>query len=254
MLSWMRQSVEIVGRGMRLAPMRFLTIGAISTIAYAALFLTLRSRLGPDGANALALALTALANTQANRRFTFGVRGRSGLLRQHAAGAVVYILALAITAGALDLLGVLDRHPARTLEVTVLVLASGLATVTRYAALRTWVFAASGGALRASDPGPAEHLAGVVARQARLGQRVQARAGGGLPHQPAVGSVDVDQPLAAAVVADDPQTVRQRDREITHWAGRANHRVPKRMLAKPFMNHRGQPPQSTATSSPPSDD
>ena len=38
-------------------------------------------------ANALALALTAVANTQANRRFTFGVRGRAGLLRQHAAGA-----------------------------------------------------------------------------------------------------------------------------------------------------------------------
>ena len=38
------------------------------------------------GANALALALTAVANTQANRRLTFGVRGREGLLRQHAHG------------------------------------------------------------------------------------------------------------------------------------------------------------------------
>ena len=34
----------------------------------------------------------------------------------------------------------LDPHPATALEVTVLVLASALATVSRYVALRTWVF------------------------------------------------------------------------------------------------------------------
>jgi putative flippase GtrA len=120
---------------------RFLVIGVISTIAYAALYLVLRSPLGPDGANAMSLGLTAVANTQANRHFTFGLRGRSGLLRQQAAGAVVYLLALALTAGALDVLQALDRHPARAIEVAVLVLASTLATVTRYIALRTWVFA-----------------------------------------------------------------------------------------------------------------
>lgn len=142
----MRQAVDILERGLRRPVMRFAMIGAISTIAYALLYLALRTRLGADGANALALALTAVANTQANRRFTFGVRGRHGLLRQHTAGALVYLVALAITAGALDLLGTLDRHPQRTLEVTVLVLASALATLTRYAVLRTWVFARARGA------------------------------------------------------------------------------------------------------------
>ncbi len=39
------------------------------------------------GANAVALALTAVANTQANRRFTFGVRGRQDLVRHHLSGA-----------------------------------------------------------------------------------------------------------------------------------------------------------------------
>ena len=120
---------------------RFLLIGVISTIAYAALYLLLRGWLGPDGANALALALMAVANTQANRRFTFGVRGRAGLLRQHTAGALVYLLALGLTGGALEVLQRLDRRPARMLEVTVLVLASAFATVSRYVALRTWVFA-----------------------------------------------------------------------------------------------------------------
>ncbi len=130
----------------------FMMIGVVSTLAYAALYLLLRAWLSPDVANALALAATALANTQANRYFTFGVRGRAGLLRQHAAGALVYLLALALTGGALDVLQAVDSHPARSVEVTVLVFASALATVSRYVALRTWVFARRSGpraALRA---------------------------------------------------------------------------------------------------------
>ena len=70
---------------------RFLAIGVVSTLAYALLYLALRGPLGAGGANALALALTAVGNTQANRRFTFRIRGRAGLVRQHAAGAVVYL-------------------------------------------------------------------------------------------------------------------------------------------------------------------
>ena len=120
---------------------RFLLIGLASTIAYAMLYLLLRGPLGSGAANALALGLTAVANTQANRRFTFGVRGRAGLLRQQAAGALVYLLALGLTSGALDVLHGLDPHPAGALEVAVLIVASAFATATRYVALRSWVFA-----------------------------------------------------------------------------------------------------------------
>jgi putative flippase GtrA len=120
---------------------RFLVIGVISTIAYAALYLILRTRLGAGGANAVALALTALANTQANRRYTFGVRGREGLCRQHAAGALVYVLALALTQGALKFLRALDARAPRALEAAALIIAGVLATCSRYLALRTWVFA-----------------------------------------------------------------------------------------------------------------
>jgi putative flippase GtrA len=123
---------------------RFLAIGLASTLAYALLYLVLRGGLGAGGANALALALTAVANTQANRRLSFRIRGRAGLMRQHAAGGLVYLLALGLTDGALRLLSGIDPHPRRLLEVAVLVLASALATVTRYVALRTWVFAGPG--------------------------------------------------------------------------------------------------------------
>jgi glycosyltransferase involved in cell wall biosynthesis len=120
---------------------RFLLIGVLSTIAYALLYLALRGWLGAGAANGLALAFTAIANTQANRRFTFGVRGRQGLIAQHAAGALVYLLALALTGGALELLRAVDRAPSRGLELIVLVAASLLATASRYVALRGWVFA-----------------------------------------------------------------------------------------------------------------
>jgi putative flippase GtrA len=122
----------------------FVLVGAASTIAYLFLYLVLRSPLGPAGANAVALAVTAVANTQANRRFTFGVRGRKGLVRQHAGGGAVYVLALGITVGALTLLHDVDHRPAQLLELTVLLVASALATLSRYAILRTWVFARRG--------------------------------------------------------------------------------------------------------------
>jgi putative flippase GtrA len=123
---------------------RFLAIGVASTFAYALLYLVMRGSLihmPTHPANALALALTAVANTQANRRLSFRIRGRAGLVRQHAAGALVYLIALGLTDGALRLLSGLDPHPGRLLEVAVLVLASAVATVTRYVALRSWVFA-----------------------------------------------------------------------------------------------------------------
>jgi putative flippase GtrA len=120
---------------------RFLGIGVVSTLAYAALYLALRGPLGVGAANATALALTAVANTQANRHLTFGLRGRTALLRQHAMGAVVYVLTLGLTSGALLVLHTLDPSPSQAVEVAVLMVASAGATVTRFVALRSWVFA-----------------------------------------------------------------------------------------------------------------
>jgi putative flippase GtrA len=119
---------------------RFLGVGVISTCAYALLFLVLAGPLGAVGASAVALTVTAVANTAANRRLTFGVRGRTGLVRQHLAGLMVFGVALALTAGALAILHGLDGHPSRVLEASVVMLANLGATVTRYLALSAWVF------------------------------------------------------------------------------------------------------------------
>jgi glycosyltransferase involved in cell wall biosynthesis len=119
---------------------RFLVIGVISTIAYALLYLLMRGWLGGPLANAFALALTALGNTHANRRYTFGFRGRRRLVHHHVAGMLVFLLALALTEGALQVLNGLAPHAPPAVEVAVLVLASAAATVSRYVALRNWVF------------------------------------------------------------------------------------------------------------------
>jgi glycosyltransferase involved in cell wall biosynthesis len=122
---------------------RFAVIGVIMTVSYALLYLTLREWLDGSVANALALGVTAPLNTQLNRVYTFGVRGRAGLLRQHAGGALVYLLTLALTEGALRVLHALAPQTSHLTEVIVLITASVVATLSRYFALRSWVFARS---------------------------------------------------------------------------------------------------------------
>jgi putative flippase GtrA len=119
----------------------FAAIGLASTAAYALLYLLLLGPLPAGAANVVALALTAVANTAANRRITFGRKGRAGVVRDQAQGAFVFLATVAITSGALLILDLIDRRPARVLEVAVLVVASTLATVVRYIGLRFWVFA-----------------------------------------------------------------------------------------------------------------
>jgi putative flippase GtrA len=119
--------------------LRFGTIGVVSTLAYLLLFMTLHPAIGGQAANLVALATTAVANTAANRRFTFAVRGREGAGKHQAQGLLVFGAALALTSGSLAALHLVTR-PSRALEATVLVVANLAATVLRFVALRGWVF------------------------------------------------------------------------------------------------------------------
>jgi putative flippase GtrA len=124
---------SLLGQGVR-----FSAIGILSTLAYLGLFLLLRP-LGPQPANLIALRATAVANTAANRRFTFGVRGAVGAVRHQFEGLVVFAVGLALTSGALAVLHWV-ADPPRMLELAVLVLANLAATVLRFVLLRNWVF------------------------------------------------------------------------------------------------------------------
>ena len=119
--------------------LRFGTVGVLSTLAYLLLFVALHPSLGGQVANLSALAVTAVANTAANRRYTFGVRGAEGAGRHQAQGLLVLCAALALTSGSLALLHLLT-DPSRWLEATVLVFANLVATALRFVALRGWVF------------------------------------------------------------------------------------------------------------------
>ncbi len=66
----------------------FAAIGVVSTAAYAALYVALRAITEPATANAVALLVTAVGNTAANRRLTFAVRDRVGAMRDQVGGFI----------------------------------------------------------------------------------------------------------------------------------------------------------------------
>nr|WP_272917745.1 GtrA family protein [Nocardioides flavescens] len=96
-----------------------------------------RQLTGPLTANLLALLVTAVANTAANRRLTFGVRGRQDALRHQVQGLVVFAVGLGVTSATLWGL----EGAGHVTEVVALTAANLLVTVMRFVALRTWVFA-----------------------------------------------------------------------------------------------------------------
>jgi putative flippase GtrA len=114
----------------------FGTIGVVSTAAYVIIYAWLRQAMPAAAANAVALLVTAVGNTAANRRLTFEVRGRTGLARDHAAGLLALGVALALTTAAVGALDLLAPNRGRTLEIAVLVLANLAATLARFALLR----------------------------------------------------------------------------------------------------------------------
>jgi len=118
----------------------FVAIGVASTLAYLLLYLTLRTALPAQAANAVSLLLTAIGNTAANRRFTFGIQGRAGSARHQFQGLLAFGAGLLLTSGALAGLHALSAHPGRAAEILVLLAANLAATAVRFLLYRSWVF------------------------------------------------------------------------------------------------------------------
>jgi putative flippase GtrA len=132
---------------------RFASVGVASTALFALLFVALRGALGPAWAVVVAMAVCATANTAANRRLTFALRGPAGRGRHVAGGLALGLLPLALSLGALAALraaGVTSLLP----QLVAVTLAGAAGSVARFVALRSWVFAArSPGAPAAAEGG-----------------------------------------------------------------------------------------------------
>src|SRR5205807_6299313 len=90
--------------------------------------------------NTIALLVTAVANTAANRRLTFGVRGSHGLLRDHAGGLIAFGVAFVLTNAAVVGMHLMSRDPAVPLEIAVLTLVNVIATAVRFMIFRNVLF------------------------------------------------------------------------------------------------------------------
>ncbi|MEU1527352.1 glycosyltransferase [Nocardia rhamnosiphila] len=122
---------------------RFALVGVGSTLAYMLLYLLLQPMTGAQVANFAALLITAVGNTAANRAFTFGVRGQSGMVSHQFQGLLIFGFGLLVTSGSLFVLHHWAPGAAVQLELFVLVVANLIATLARFVGLR-WVFRGSG--------------------------------------------------------------------------------------------------------------
>ncbi|WP_291278012.1 bifunctional glycosyltransferase family 2/GtrA family protein [Galactobacter sp.] len=117
---------------------RFGAVGIGTTILQMVLFVLLGFVMGAQVANVVSLLLATVANTAFNRSFTFGVRGRAGMVTHHLQGLTVFFLGWGLSAGSLAM-----AHAAgasRTGEVIAVVGGNLVATLVKFVLFRTWVF------------------------------------------------------------------------------------------------------------------
>ncbi|MEY2588910.1 MAG: hypothetical protein QOJ67_894 [Acidimicrobiaceae bacterium] len=133
------RAVEV--RGVRGSPQlsRFISIGVVSTIVFAALFLLLQGTLGAAGADVVALVACSIANTAANRRLTFALHGRAGRGRHYRIGVALGLVPLVLTLATLTLLGALGVF-SPVITLLALTTASGAGALVRFVLLRNWAF------------------------------------------------------------------------------------------------------------------
>lgn len=106
-------------------------IGTISTAVSAGLFLALREPLGAVLANVVAVTATVAVNAWANRRFTFGRRGRLGRSSDYLRAGAIYLVGLVVSTFVLLAISPTDH----LVELLALLATWSLTTVARFTVL-----------------------------------------------------------------------------------------------------------------------
>ncbi len=150
----------------RLAPITrqasfFTGIGLVSSVANAALYLLLRQWWNAEMATVVAVTVTTLISTEANRRMTFAEArtSRAGLVVQN---LVVILFYCTYNTATLWVLHQIATEPAARTESLALLIASTAGGTARFVLLRAWVFRGRGT--------PAIQTAGPVAARPATAQ------------------------------------------------------------------------------------
>ena len=123
----------------------FTVTGLLSTALFVAIYLVLRHVWVPALADLVALAVTSVANTEANRKWTFArtAEGRpaGSRIRQHYRAGILFFLYYASTTGAVSLLRFLFPGANKVAELAAILVVAITLTTFRYIALDRWAFA-----------------------------------------------------------------------------------------------------------------
>lgn len=118
---------------------KFLLVGVASTICYTALFLLFNAVLpSMQLANFLALLISALFNTVANRSYTFNVPRSRHRWTDHGLGLAVFAAGWLATSGALELAAAAGLLGSTTAKAVIVTAANVLVTVAKYVCLKLW--------------------------------------------------------------------------------------------------------------------
>ena len=121
---------------------RFAVIGALATSRPLGLFaLLVRAGIGAQLANGSALIIATIANTAANRAWTFGVTGRERMVTHHGQALVVFGITYVATTLALAIQQWVAPDAGTLAQTAVVAVANVLSTVLRFVAMRRWIFA-----------------------------------------------------------------------------------------------------------------
>jgi putative flippase GtrA len=133
-------NAALTRHGLRGQVARFAVIGVGSTVLHLGLLALLTDSLGAQVANLFGLVVSTVANTAANRAWTFQVRGTDQMARQHLQALVVFAITWACSSAALELLAVAWPHASTLTTVAVVGVANAVSTVARFTAMRSWIF------------------------------------------------------------------------------------------------------------------
>jgi putative flippase GtrA len=118
----------------------FMAVGVVSTIVTTVLYVLLRNFWAPWIANLVALAITVIRNTEANRRWTFNRRPAGPRGRRHAKAGLLFALYYGFTTVVVTAFVEALPNAGKAVEALVLAVSYGVMAILRFAALDRWVF------------------------------------------------------------------------------------------------------------------